>query len=75
MYFEDCLVERDKELALAKKPTCTIEEFDSYVWKEGPGVGYKDEPVKEFDHGMDSCRYLCARDIRPTGVKYSSRVY
>lgn len=75
MYFEDALVERDQELVKAKKPTCTIEEFDSYVWDTRGGQKKGDQPVKEFDHGLDSDRYLCARDIRPTEVRYSSRVY
>lgn len=75
MYFEDCLVERDKELVAAKKPVCTIEEFDSYVWDTRGGQKKGDVPVKEYDHGMDSCRYLCARDIRPTDVHYSGRIY
>ncbi len=52
MYFRDCLVERDRELAAKKKPTSSIEEPDSYVWKQGPGgVIIKEEPVKEDDHG------------------------
>ena len=36
-------------------PSCvnTINEFESYVWKEG-----KDEPVKEWDHAMDATRYF-----------------
>lgn len=70
MYFEDCLVERDQELANAKKPTCTIEEFDSYVWDTRAGQKKGDVPVKEFDHGMDADRYLCAKDIRPSEVAY-----
>jgi len=75
MYFEDCLVERDQELVRAKKPTCTIEEFPSYVWDTRGGQKKGDAPVKEDDHGMDADRYLCARDIRPTDVTYSTRVY
>lgn len=75
MYFEDCLVERDPELVQKKHPTCTIEEFDSYVWDVRGGQKKGDVPMKEFDHGMDSCRYLCAKDIRPTDIHYSNRVY
>lgn len=76
LYFEDALVERDQELAKAKKPTCTIEEFDSYVWRQDQAVGRKEEPVKESDHGLDADRYYCAgRDLRSTEVRYSSRVY
>lgn len=75
LYFEDALVERDQELARMKKPTCTVEEFDSYVWDTRGGQKKGEQPIKESDHGMDTDRYLCARDIRPTDVRYSSRVY
>lgn len=75
LYFEDALVERDQELVKAKKPTCTIEEFDSYIWDIRSGQKKGDVPVKESDHGLDCDRYLCARDIRPTEVRYSGRVY
>lgn len=36
-------------------PSCvnTINEFESYVWKDG-----KDEPVKENDHTLDALRYF-----------------
>lgn len=53
-----CLIERDRSLAEAGKPCCLAEEFDSYVWPEGKdGKPMKEEPVKEFDHGMDEMRY------------------
>lgn len=75
LYFEDALVERDMELARQKKPTCTIEEFDSYVWKQD-GAGKKEEPVKENDHGMDCDRYLCAtHDLQPSGVSYYPSIW
>lgn len=40
---------------LTVDPSCTntINEFESYVWKDG-----KDEPVKENDHALDALRYL-----------------
>jgi phage terminase large subunit len=76
MYFEDCLVERDLELAALKLPTCTIEEFDMYVWDTRNGLKHGDTPVKEFDHGMDTDRYLIARHyLRPMTISYSQRVY
>lgn len=57
----DSLVYRDPELAEAKRPTCTEEEIDGYVWND---KRLKDEPVKEGDHGMDTTRYLIAhRDL------------
>ncbi len=76
MWFRDALVERDPELAAKKKPTCTIEEPDTYVWKQGLASHSKEEPVKEDDHGMDQTRYVVARFcLRPTDIKYSARIY
>lgn len=59
------LVERDGELADAKRPTCTVEEFPAYVW-DRPTTGAaserppKEAPLKRDDHGMDCVRYLVA---------------
>jgi phage terminase large subunit len=60
------LVERDEELKEAGKPTCTEDEFGSYVWPDGkPGKSEDEHPVKEHDHGMDCVRYLVAhKDLR-----------
>lgn len=57
-YFRDCLVERDQDLVRRKRPTCTIEEFNAYVWKRGADQSEKEEPVKENDHGLDCDRYM-----------------
>lgn len=62
----DALVSRDPLLDEAKKPTCTDEEFEAYVWddatkKLNPDGTYKAEaPLKINDHGMDAMRYLVA---------------
>lgn len=54
----DSLVERDEALADAHKPTCTEQEFDTYIWpKSKDGQPIKEHPVKENDHGMDMTRY------------------
>lgn len=56
------LVELDKDLDQAKKPTSTLEEITGYVWAVKPGNagGLKEEPVKADDHGMDAGRYMVA---------------
>jgi phage terminase large subunit len=62
-FLRDSLVERDRELVDLAQPTCTEEEFPSYVWPEGkvgPQRKVDEVPVKEFDHGMDATRYLVA---------------
>ena len=51
-FVRGALVERDQEWHEAKRPCCTVEEFDSYVW------GKNDLPVKDHDHGSDALRYL-----------------
>jgi hypothetical protein len=45
-FLRTALVKRDPMLAEARLPTCTVEEFPSYVWNET-----KDAPVKEKDDG------------------------
>jgi phage terminase large subunit len=57
-YMEDTLVERDQNLADKLMPTCSLEEFPCYVWKKNPDGKIKQEPVKEFDDGMDTDRYF-----------------
>jgi phage terminase large subunit len=71
MYFDDCLVTTDPELAKLKKPTRTIDEFDSYIWDTRNGTKRGEVPVKEFDHGCDVDRYVVAfHDLTPSGVSY-----
>jgi phage terminase large subunit len=58
----DSLVRRDPLLEEAKKPTCTEEEIDSYVWDEVAGgrLGERilEQPRPIDDHGMDAMRYV-----------------
>ena len=57
------LVERYRELADDAHPTCTEEEYPVYVWADvKPGAERKadEQPVKEYDHGMDCSRYAVA---------------
>lgn len=62
----DSLVQRDYDLAEAKKPTCTEEEIEGYVWQ----TGSKEAPVKEDDHGNDTMRYMSSyRDLRSSTLK------
>lgn len=60
----DALVERDDALDENKKPVCTEEEIDGYVWDTSNGRKKGEEPVKDNDHGMDCMRYMVAhRDL------------
>ena len=61
----DCLDQKDQELDQAGQPTCTADEFTSYVWDLRPSVRKGEQPVKEFDHGMDAARYMMAhKDLK-----------
>jgi PBSX family phage terminase large subunit len=66
---KDSLVERDRSLVDAKKPTCTAEEIPQYIWlPPRPGQPPKEEPRKENDHGCDAKRYMVAhRDLNKSG--------
>lgn len=58
-FLRDSLVERDESLLAARKPFCTEQEIDGYVWPKGrDGKELKEVPVKADDHGMDAMRYL-----------------
>jgi PBSX family phage terminase large subunit len=68
---QDALIERDKELADKKKPTCTLEEIVGYIWDRGTTIAQnngkppKEMPVKADDHGMDAMRYMIAeKDLK-----------
>jgi PBSX family phage terminase large subunit len=57
----DSLVSRDERLVEAKRPLCTEQEIDAYVWeKHADGRPVKEAPVKVDDHGCDCVRYACA---------------
>jgi PBSX family phage terminase large subunit len=76
MYFSNLLVDRDRELADKKLPCSVLEEFESYIWDTRNGAKIGDVPLKQFDHGMDACRYGVAYfDLIPSNVSYSQRVY
>jgi hypothetical protein len=51
----DSLVERDPSLYEARKPTCTEEELDGYVFRPGT-----EDPLDRDNHGCDCVRYVCA---------------
>jgi phage terminase large subunit len=53
-----CRLQADPRLVAARRPTCTAEEFASYIW--APPVGGaqpKEAPRKADDHGLDMLRY------------------
>lgn len=57
---EDCLVELDQFQRDKLLPTCTKDEYASYVWKVTADGRTQDEPVKRDDDGMDTDRYMTA---------------
>jgi phage terminase large subunit len=73
---EGALVEVDQYLVDTKKPICTEQEWESYIWKPATAAGIsREEPVKVDDHGQDACRYFVSfvDGIRP--VEERKRIY
>lgn len=58
IYMADALVELDKEQRDKLLPTCTLDEYPSYVWKVDKDGRTQPEPVKIDDDGLDCDRYL-----------------
>jgi len=56
----DALVERDPVMVEQKKPTCTEEEIDGYVWDLANNRKKGEDPVDKDNHGLDALRYLVA---------------
>lgn len=61
-FFRNALVRPDERLLVQKKPTCTVEEIDNYIWDEVKSSRLGDrtleQPRKVDDHGMDAMRYV-----------------
>lgn len=56
----DSVWQVDEELREHNLPTCSGDEFSSYVWADTA----KEQPVKAYDDGMDAMRYIVAqRDL------------
>lgn len=60
----DSLVSVDHALVDKSLPYCTEQEFESYVWDIENNKKIKEEPVKQFDHGLDALRYLCMHKVQ-----------
>lgn len=57
-FMPDSVDQIDQNLVDHKRPYCTEHEFDCYIWKSKQDKsGMKDEPIKDFDDGMDAMRY------------------
>lgn len=76
MYFSNSLVDPDPELVATKRPKCTIEEYEMYIWDTRQGAKKGDQPIKEHDHGMDCTRYMVAQhDLIESGVSYYPSIW
>jgi hypothetical protein len=57
-YMADSLVEKDLSQVEKLLPTCTVDEYPSYVWKVDKDGRQEAQPVKKDDDGLDCDRYL-----------------
>lgn len=51
---------RQPDIVEAGQPASTIEEFPGYVWDTGGGKKITEQPIKIFDDGIDTLRYVVA---------------
>jgi phage terminase large subunit len=65
LYFLDnSLVDEDPTLRERKQPLSVTQEFESYVWAKHSDGSYKEEPIDDYNHALDSLRYMVAdRDL------------
>lgn len=72
---KDALAERDPALDEARKPCCTEEEVQEYIWDASAATGQqnlRETPLKRNDHGCDAMRYLIAQIDLKGRVRYRS---
>jgi PBSX family phage terminase large subunit len=50
-------------------PTGILDEITAYVYAKGSdGKPNKETPIDNFNHAVDSCRYVCSAEDAPQGV-------
>jgi len=60
MVMRDSLIDRDSEMAEAKKPIGVAEEIEAYTWALRPTTGITEAPLNVNNHSMDAMRYMVA---------------
>lgn len=71
----DALVERDPELDVQRKPSCTEQELEGYIWDTGGGRRTGEQPLKRDDHGLDALRYVVAQRDLVGAVGYGPNLW
>ncbi len=72
-FLRDSLVESDRVLSESRRPTCLLEEFDSYVWKRNKAGDAREEPVDAHNHALDALRYMVMH-LEPGGLQVSAGI-
>ena len=53
------MIQKRRLKVLKDKTPNFLHEIDAYIWDEKAAEHGEERPVKENDHAMDACRYLC----------------
>jgi phage terminase large subunit len=61
LLLRNSVVARDPVLDEARKPLCTEEEIDAYIWDTTSGRQQGEVPVDKDNHGLDALRYVVAK--------------
>jgi phage terminase large subunit len=68
---KNSVIEVDRTLEEAGKPTCLADEIPGYIWADSKT---KEQPVKEDDDGCDTMRYVVAQcDLQ--GIQRADRTF
>ena len=70
--FLHALIQRDMALDEARKPCCTEEEIEGYVWDSRKSELGQDAPLKKKDHAADALRYAIFTHKVPRQMDYGT---
>jgi phage terminase large subunit len=47
-----------------------LEEFQQYVWKQDKNLKNLDEPIDNFNHGIDAVRYVLQMKLNKKTTRF-----
>ena len=57
-------------LFITANSTNTLEEFQQYVWKQDKNLKNLDEPIDNFNHGIDAVRYVLQMKLNKKTTRF-----
>ena len=57
-------------LFITSRSVNLLDEFQQYVWKQDKNLKNLDEPVDQYNHGIDACRYVLEMKLNKNKPKF-----